>query len=57
MTLRKTSVIFALFVILFSLAPITAAYASTTGAVGGASVEKGKTAVDFRVGYSDAEKT
>jgi hypothetical protein len=41
----------------FLCLPIGSAIASTTGAVGGASVKKGKSAVDFRVGYSEADES
>ncbi len=57
MTLRKKLTISLIIADMLFFAPMTAANASTTGAVGGASIEKSKTAVDFRVGYSDAEKT
>ena len=48
--------LFSILTIIITALPIATATASTTGSVGSASVTKGQTAIEGRVGYSEADE-
>ena len=55
--MKRNSSLLTVLTIIITAFPIASAAASTTGSVGSASVTKGQTAIEGRIGYSEADET